>query len=145
MSLLCGNCGARLEAGDTFCVSCGARQSGTTEPQAVRASTPVSQARTAPGLPRSTVRRAYPLLPIARTVLRVMAVFYVVGGVVELIVIIAASSAAPAGFGGGGILAGLGVLGGFFILVVSLSGAVMAWAMADLIDIALRLEETLPG
>jgi hypothetical protein len=73
-----------------------------------------------------------------------MAVFYLVGGVIALIAAVVASSAASSAFAGAGILAGFGVLYGLFILVLCLSGAVMAWATADLIDIALRVEKTLP-
>jgi hypothetical protein len=74
-----------------------------------------------------------------------MAAFYLLGGVIELIVIGTASSALPTPFGGGDTVAAIRILGGLFVVILTTSAAVMVWAMADMIDIAVRLAKTLPG
>lgn len=58
MSVFCGNCGAQLEAGDAFCVSCGARQSPAVGSQA----RPAPEAVASPhrGTPLSTIRAPVP-------------------------------------------------------------------------------------
>lgn len=58
MPAFCGNCGAQLEAGDAFCVSCGARQSPTAGSQARPA--PAAVASPHRGTPPSTSRASTP-------------------------------------------------------------------------------------
>ncbi len=155
MAAFCTACSSATEPAARFCTNCGAPAATVREdppPSPALAAAPSRAVEAAPPPPYApryapahaayappVPPTAYPALRVARVACRIAAVLSLLGGLGALLAGVAIGN--QPGIGGAG---GLGAVGGIFALILSGVYAVMLWALADLIAIALRLEPTLP-
>ncbi len=134
---ICPQCHSALPDKDTFCVNCGARVDGTL-PKPVAAvadlSLEISRELNKPGAVKS-----YPMLHAARAILKVLAILCVGMGIYTVIYVTRLVNAARAYAPYTNAYSDSTTVEYCFLIVGVLIGAGLTWALADLIDIALRV------
>jgi zinc-ribbon domain len=151
---ICPKCGAQLQPDWRFCMNCSSpvepvptpipTPSPALAPAAPETRTPAGASSTGAeqAMQRSPLRSKFLVLRIVVDLLKVMAVIEVAGGLLFGIVL-ASSKPSPQPFGaiGGGILDVVGP-GGFLVaLIFGFFGGLYTWATADMISVALAIEE----
>lgn len=127
MASFCVNCAAVIDPGAKFCGTCGA----TVEATSADAGVQVTSRPSGPLL--AVPRRRYPVLRILTVILKVLAAVSVVGGGLWA----ADAASLPANFGG--VMPGSGLA--FLIILGALMNAVFLWGWAEVINVALDIEE----